>query len=67
MIAWELKLFGILPLLVVTRTNYELVEEESPAFGGGFAHNFERDYEPLSPTAHHGWEWEDKKGRFGFG
>lgn len=62
---WELKLFGLLPLLVVTRTEYEYVEE-SPAIGGGPSHNFERDYEPLSPTSHHEWEWEDKKG-FGFG
>lgn len=66
---WEFRLFGLLPLLVVTRTELQYVEEEaeSPTFGGGSAHNFERDYEPLSPTAHHEWEWEDKQRGFGFG
>lgn len=67
MIVWELKLFGLLPLLAVSRTNFEYVDEEDAAhIEGGSAHNFERDFEPLSPTAHHEWEWEDKK-RFGFG
>ena len=47
--------------------HYDLVEEESEAskIGGGSAHNFERDYDPLSPDDRYGWEWEDKKG-FGF-
>lgn len=46
---------------------FELVEDESDAthIEGGSAHNFERDFDPLSPTSHHEWEWEDKKG-FGF-
>lgn len=66
MIAWELKLFGKLPLLVVTRTAYEVVEEEDASFEAGSSHNFERDFNPLSPTSHHEWEWEDKKRGFGF-
>ena len=70
MVRYTLKLFGLLPLLVVDRTTYEVVEEdedESPAVGGGSAHNFERDFYPLSPTSHHEWEWEDKRKGFGFG
>lgn len=40
------KLFGLLPILVVTRTEYELVESdesdasETPTHLGGSAHNF---------------------------
>lgn len=68
MVRYSLKLFGLLPLLVVERTIYEVVEEEGEAthIEGGSAHNFERDYEPLSPTSHHEWEWEDKQRGFGF-
>ena len=67
MIVWELKLFGRLPLLALSRTRYELVEEdESPAVGGGSTHDFERDLDPLSPTADYEWEWEEDKGGFGF-
>jgi len=67
MVRYSLKLFGLLPLLVFERTVYELVgEEESPRIEGGSAHNFERDYEPLSATSHHEWEWEDKQRGFGF-
>lgn len=61
------KLFGVFPLLVIdTMDDYE--DEVGPAaVGGGSAHNFERDYFPLSPTHHHEWEWEDKnKKGFGF-
>ena len=70
MIVWELKLFGLLPLLAIERTTYECVEEEeeeedASRIEAGSAHNFERDFDPLSPTSHHEWEWEDK-GRFGF-
>lgn len=65
MIIWELRLFGLLPLLVISRTDYELEGENNDHIGGGSAHNFERDFSPLSPTSHHEWEWEDKKG-FGF-
>lgn len=67
MICWELKLFGKLPLLAVTRTKYEVeYEEDASRIEAGSAHNFERDFDPLSPTSHHEWEWEDRK-RFGFG
>ena len=63
------RLFGIFPILVIDGT-YEYAEQEDesepPTVGGGSAHNFERDYFPLSPTAHHEWEWEDKKKGFGF-
>lgn len=66
MTRWTLRIFGI-PVLQLDTHHYELVDEdESPAVGGGSAHNFERDYEPLSPTSHHEWEWEDRRG-FGFG
>jgi hypothetical protein len=67
-IRYTLRLFGI-PVLTLDTQQYELVEEcgeESVQFEGGSAHNFERDYAPLSPTSHHEWEWEDRKG-FGFG
>lgn len=70
MVRYSLKLFGLLPLLVVERTIYVAVDEEyedeSPAVGGGSAHNFERDFDPLSPTSHHEWEWEDRGKGFGF-
>jgi len=67
MTRWTLRIFGI-PVLSLDAQLFEYVgdEDESPAVGGGSAHNFERDFEPLSPTSHHEWEWEDKK-RFGFG
>lgn len=67
MIVWELRLFGLLPLFAISRTHYEVVEDDGDAarIEGGSAHNFERDFYPLSPTSHHEWEWEDKKG-FGF-
>lgn len=61
MIVWELKLFGKLPLLVVSRTNYELVEEDAPTHGGGSAHNFELA-EQFVDERYLPWE-ED---RFGF-
>ena len=65
---YTLKVFGV-PVLQLDSVQLELVEEEeeSPTVGGGSAHNFERDFDPLSPTAHHEWEWEDKKKGFGFG
>jgi hypothetical protein len=63
------RLFGLFPILVIDGT-YEYAEQEDesdpPSFEGGSAHNFERDYFPLSPTAHHEWEWEDKMKGFGF-
>lgn len=65
MTRWTLRVFGI-PVLCVDM--YELTDEQETAteIGGGSAHNFELDYYPLSPTAHHEWEWEDKKKGFGF-
>lgn len=63
---WTLRVFGI-PVLQLDNVRLELVDEEdTPLFEGGSAHNFERDVEPLSPTSHHEWEWEDKR-KFGFG
>lgn len=63
------KLFGLLPILVIDGTDEyseQVDESESPSMEGGSAHNFERDYFPLSPTSHHEWAWEDKKKGFGF-
>lgn len=65
MTRYTLRVFG-LAVLSVDITDYEEVEESAPVFGGGSSHNFERDYEPLSPTSHHEWEWEDKRKGFGF-
>lgn len=66
MLTFTLRVFGI-PVLSLDTHRWELEEEEESArIEGGSAHNFERDFEPLSPTSHHEWEWEDKK-RFGFG
>lgn len=63
MVRFTLRLFGV-PVLSVDRVRFEFVEEESPAVGGGSSHNFERDCDPLSPTSHHEWEWEEEG--FGF-
>lgn len=64
------KLFGILPVLVVDGTWVYDEQDDDDVEGhpieGGSAHNFERDYDPLSPTSHHEWEWEDKRKGFGF-
>lgn len=66
MVRYTLRLFGF-PIVQLDSERWEIVEEEeSTRIEGGSAHNFERDFEPLSPTSHHEWEWEDKK-RFGFG
>jgi hypothetical protein len=61
-----LRLFGI-PVLSLDMLELVAVEEEDKdsRIEAGSAHNFERDVFPLSPTQHHEWEWEDKKG-FGF-
>jgi hypothetical protein len=58
---YTIRFFGII-VFTIDAQEYddELVVE------AGSAHNFERDYYPLSPTAHHEWEWEDKKKGFGF-
>lgn len=64
-----LRLFGF-PVVTVDVMDGVFVTEDDDSeehIEGGSAHNFERDIEPLSPTSHHEWEWEDKKGRrFGF-
>lgn len=67
MIIWELKLFGLLPLLALSRTLFEVAEEEdgSARIEGGSAHNFERDFDPIAPEDRYNYEWEDKRG-FGF-
>ena len=63
MTVYSLKLFGLFPLLVVTRTNYEIVEEESPAIGGGSTHNFEM----ATPFVDERYlPWEDEDLHFGF-
>ncbi len=63
---YTLRLFGF-PVIVIEVDQFEYVDEQgSPHIEGGAAHNFERDFEPLSPTAHHEWEWEDKQRGFGF-
>jgi len=66
MVRYTLRVLGF-AVLSLDKTEYELVEDESDAahIEGGSAHNFERDFSPLSPTSHHEWEWEDRKG-FGF-
>jgi len=66
-VRYTLRILGF-PIVSLDTERFEYVDEvESPAVGGGSAHNFERDFEPLSPTSHHEWEWEDKKKGFGFG
>lgn len=67
MVRFVLRILGV-PVLALDTIHYELVDEDesdATTVGGGSAHNFERDFDPLSPTSHHEWEWEDKK-RFGF-
>jgi len=65
-VRYTLRLFGF-PIIVVEVDQFEYVDEQSSSsFEGSSTHNFERDLEPLSPTAHHEWEWEDKKKGFGF-
>lgn len=68
MVRYTLRVLGV-PVLSIDTQRFELVEddeEEATCIGGGSAHNFERDFDPLSPTSHHEWEWEDKKKGFGF-
>lgn len=60
------KLFGVFPVFVIDGI-YDYPEQVCDGIEGGSAHNFERDYDPLSATSHHEWEWEDKKRGFGFG
>lgn len=64
MTSYTFKLFGLLPLLIVTRTHYEFVdEEESPVIGGGSTHNFEMA-EPFVDERY--LPWEDEARKFGF-
>lgn len=65
MVRLVLRVLGV-PVLTLDTIHYEIAGDEDGAVGGGSAHNFERDFDPLSPTQHHEWEWEDRKG-FGFG
>lgn len=66
MIRYTLRVFG-LPIVSLDTQRFEYVDvdEDATRIEGGSAHNFDRDFDPLSPTSHHEWEWEDKK-RFGF-
>lgn len=64
MVRYTLRIFGF-PVLSVDSEEYA-VEEEATQILGGASHDFERDADPLSPTDHLEWEWEDRK-RFGFG
>jgi hypothetical protein len=51
---------------VVSRTAFEVEEEDGSAhIEGGSAHNFERDFDPITPEDRYNYEWEDKRG-FGF-
>ena len=63
-----LRLFGLLPILSldVMQGSFEYESEDEDKIEGGSAHDFERDVFPLSPTAHHEWDWEDRKKGFGF-
>jgi hypothetical protein len=63
-----LRILGITVASLEIDNDTCVVAEESDdaaRIEGGSAHNFERDGDPLSPTSHHEWEWEDRKG-FGF-
>jgi hypothetical protein len=64
-----LRLFGLFPLVtldVISARSESEDTDEDCSLGGGSSHDFERDIFPLSPTAHHEWEWEDRKKGFGF-
>lgn len=66
MVRYTLRVFGI-PVLSLDTTRFEMVEDgDESHIEAGSAHNFERDFDPLSPTSHHEWEWEDKHKGFGF-
>lgn len=67
MYRYTLRVFGF-PILSLEAVQLEFLDEEDAAhIEGGSAHNFERDFNPLSPTSHHEWDWDDKGRRFGFG
>lgn len=68
MVRYVLRVLGV-PVLSLDTIHYDFeadAEDDAAGFGGGSCHNFERDFDPLSPTSHHEWDWEDKGG-FGFG
>jgi hypothetical protein len=72
MIRFVVRVLGV-PVLSIDASRYDYetvsddeVDEDGGGAGGGSAHNFERDTSPLSPTAHHEWQWDERK-HFGFG
>lgn len=68
MTRYTLRVFGI-PVVSLDTQRFEYVQEDESGathIEGGSAHNFERDGDPLSPTSHHEWEWEDKNRKVGF-
>jgi hypothetical protein len=61
------KLFGLLPVLVVTRTELEFVSDEvedAPRVGGGSAHNFTIAPEFVDERY---LPWDEDRTGFGFG
>lgn len=64
MIRHTFRLFGF-PLFCWDIERYLIEDESEDRIEGGSAHNFERDFNPLSPDDRYDWEWADKKG-FGF-
>jgi hypothetical protein len=64
------RVFGI-PVLTVDVMDGVFVsdvedDECDTRIEGGSAHNFERDVNPVTPEDRYNWEWEDKRGGFGF-
>jgi hypothetical protein len=63
------KVFGI-PVLTVDVVGVDFVSdgegECDTRIEGGSAHNFERDVNPVTPEDRYNWEWEDRRGGFGF-
>jgi len=63
-----LRLLGV-PVASITVEDFRVEYEEddgSSFIGGGSAHDFERDVNPVAPEDRYNWEWDDKR-RFGFG
>lgn len=58
---YRLRLFGY----EVASLEVEPEECDQSMIAGGGSHNFERDMDPLDPTAGEEWEWDDRK-KFGF-
>jgi hypothetical protein len=62
------RVFGI-PVLTVDVMDGVVSDEEDECgshIEGGSAHNFERDVTPVTPEDRYNWDWEDKRGGFGF-